>query len=103
MKARYLIGKLEGVDFAPETEIEEILQNVRTIISTVKYSVPLDRDFGIDASYVDKPTAKAQAMISSEIIRAVREYEPRATVSSISFTADTDGKLTPKLEVAIDV
>ena len=42
-------------------------------------------------------------MISSEIIRAVREYEPRATVSSISFTADTDGKLTPKLEVAIDV
>ncbi len=102
MKERYLIGKLDGVNFAPQTEVEEILQNVRTIISTEIYSVPLDRDFGIDASFVDKPTAKAQAMLSSEIIRAVREYEPRATISSISFTADIDGKLTPNVEVTID-
>ncbi len=102
MKETYLIGNLEGVNFAPETVVEEILQNVRTIISTTISSVPLDRDFGIDASYVDKPTAKAQAMLSSDIIRAVRTYEPRATISSISFTADIDGKLTPNVEVAID-
>ena len=34
------------IDFAPATKIEEILQNVRTILGTVKFSVPLDREFG---------------------------------------------------------
>ncbi len=98
----YLIDTLDGVDFAPASTVEEILQNVRTIISTVKTSVPLDRDFGIDYSFLDKPTAKAKAMYSSEIIQAVKKYEPRASITSISFSADIDGKLTPKVEVSIN-
>lgn len=98
----YLIDTLSGVNFAPSSTVEEILQNVRTIISTVKYSVPLDRDFGIDYSFLDKPTAKAQALYSSEIIQAVKKYEPRASIVSISFSADIDGKLTPKVEVSIN-
>ena len=98
----YLINMLEGVNFSPSSTVEEILQNVRTIISTVKMSVPLDRDFGVDYSFVDKPTAKARAMYSSEIIQAVKKYEPRANIVSISFSADIDGKLSPKVEVSIN-
>ena len=37
----------QTIDLAPATKIEEILQNVRTILGTVKFSVPLDREFGI--------------------------------------------------------
>ncbi|MSS82373.1 GPW/gp25 family protein [Acidaminococcus fermentans] len=90
------------IDFAPKTVRAEILQNVRTIISTVMYSVPLDRAFGIDASFLDRPMAVAQAAISSEILRAVRRYEPRATITTISFTGDEDGKMVPKVEVSIN-
>lgn len=90
------------IDFAPKTEQEEILQNVRAIISTVKYSVPLDREFGLDATFLDRPMAVAQAAISSEILRAVRRYEPRATITAISFTGDEDGKMVPKVEVSIN-
>lgn len=92
---------LNNIDFAPENELLEILQNVRTILSTVKFSVPLDRDFGIDASLLDKPILEAKAKISSEIILAIKKYEPRVKVEEITFSGDMDGKLQPKVQVSI--
>ena len=81
--------------------MEEVLQNVRTIISTIKYEIPLDRDFGIDGDVIDMPMQQAQAKLTQEIFRAVRQYEPRAVIESISFSGDESGKLTPTLEVSI--
>lgn len=52
---------VQGIDFAPTSEAAEILQNIRTIITTTKYSVPLDRDFGINADMLDLPINVAQA------------------------------------------
>lgn len=92
---------LNNIDFAPENELLEILQNVRTILSTVKFSVPLDRDLGIDASLLDKPILEAKAKISSEIILAIKKYEPRVKVEEITFSGDMDGKLQPKVQVSI--
>ncbi|MGM9562128.1 MAG: hypothetical protein ACI3WT_07790 [Phascolarctobacterium sp.] len=92
----------EGVDFAPASEYTEIIQNVRCIMCTIKQSVPLDRDMGIDAAYVDKPMAIAQAMLADEIISAIQKYEPRVTVSSIDFTATVNGQLIPKVQVTIN-
>lgn len=90
-----------GIDFAPESEYVEIMQNIRCIMSTIKQSVPLDRDFGVDAAYVDKPTAIAEAMLADEIISAIQKYEPRVTVTAISFTATVDGQIIPKVQVTI--
>lgn len=92
---------LNNIDFAPENELLEVLQNVRTILSTIKFSVPLDRDFGIDASLLDKPILEAKAKISSEIILAIKKYEPRVKVEEITFSGDMDGKLQPKVQVSI--
>ena len=91
-----------AINCAPGTSVEEILQNIRTIISTPKFSVPLDRDFGVDASFVDAPTLAAQAMITSEIFTAIKKYEPRVTVTNIDWEADIDGVLKPKVQVIIN-
>lgn len=40
-------GERVDVDFAPKNVQMEILQNCSTILSTSKFNVPLDRDFGI--------------------------------------------------------
>ena len=90
-----------AIDFAPATVAEEIVQNVRTILTTIKYEIPLDREFGIDGSHVDKPMPQAQALITSEIIRQIRRYEPRAAIKKITFTGELDGRLTPRVEVTI--
>lgn len=89
------------VNFAPSTEEEEILQNLQTILSTIKYTVPLDRTFGIDADFVDAPSAEARAKAENEYFKAIRLNEPRATVERITWEADADGKLAARVEVSL--
>lgn len=97
-----LAQPMQGIDFAPASEAAEILQNLRTIITTIKYSVPLDRDFGLNAEMLDKPVNAAQAQLQSEIIMAIKTYEPRVTVTGISFSGTDDGQLIPKVQVMIN-
>lgn len=98
----YLIEKTGNINFSPQNEVEEVLQNVGIILATTKGSVPLDRDFGIDGSYVDAPMPAAKAKLASEIMNAVQKYEPRATITSIDFTGSIDGVLKPRIEVSIN-
>lgn len=42
-----LAQPVQGIDFAPASEVAEILQNLRTIITTTKYSVPLNCDLAL--------------------------------------------------------
>ena len=95
-------GEMPPLNLAPATLAEEVLQNVRMIISTVKYSVPMDREFGIDGTVVDRPINIAQAHLSNEIFRAVRRYEPRAEIVSIDFDGDETGRLTPTIKIQIN-
>lgn len=63
-------------------------------------TVVLDRDFGLDTSFIDEPLPKAKQMYSIEIITKTRKYEPRVNVQSISFEIDPlNGKLNPKVKV----
>lgn len=71
-------GKL---NLAPETLEEEVLQNVAIIVSTPKFSVPLDRGLGLAQRFIDKPIQVAQSILISEVLDAVEEYEPRAEVT----------------------
>ncbi|BBB91062.1 MAG TPA: GPW/gp25 family protein [Methylomusa anaerophila] len=90
------------IDFAPTTELQEIIQNVRTILTTPIYSVPLDRNFGVNAEMLDLPIPVAQARLSAEIVTAIQKYEPRVEVTEVSFTGDgMDGVLQPTVKLRI--
>lgn len=101
----YVVMLSNTVNFAPQTEVEEILQNVRTIIATRVGTVPLDRGFGIPYDAVDAPIAVARAIMQTAIIDAIQAYEPRATVKSVSFDeseADAaDGIMRPRVVISI--
>lgn len=91
-----------AINFGPENETIEILQNVQMILTTVMNSVPLDRTFGIEADYVDKPLLIAQARLSAKIYAAIKSLEARAKVTDISFTTDNNtGELIPNVKVVI--
>ena len=90
------------IKIAPESLIEEVLQNVAMILSTIKNTAPLARDIGLSARFVDKPIPVAEAILISEVLDAVEKYEPRAEIENVSFERDEDtGKIIPRLEVAI--
>ncbi len=100
----YLIkaNQTAAIDFAPSTVVEEVIQNVRTILTTIKYSVPLDREFGIHGAVIDLPVNVAKAKMTNEIFQGIRHYEPRAVIESISFEGEQTGRLIPTVEVSIN-
>lgn len=103
--SKYIVSLGSSVDFAPETEAVEILQNVRTILSTRIGTVPLHRDFGISWEHIDKPYPVAKQLMMVEVIEAIEKFEPRAKVESVEFDESTEnameGLLKPRVIVVI--
>lgn len=101
----YKIGMSDiGVISLNETDTtKSILQNVAIILRTVKGSCPMYRDFGIDATLIDRPIPAAKVLLFSQIREAIEEYEPRVRVTSVDFDTQDEmqGALTPVVEVEI--
>lgn len=63
---------------------KDIGQCIRTILLTMKGSVPHRPDFGTDIwKFVDYPVRKARAQIVSEVVNALERWEPRVAVSRV--------------------
>lgn len=78
----------------------EIARNVRTILTTPVGTCPLYRDFGIDATMLDKPMDVAKNLYAVAVMDAVERFEPRVRVQEVTFTPNTDGRLQTKVVIA---
>ena len=100
--AEYVISTSNPVLNWTATGNERIVQNVLNLIRTFRYSVGYDRTRGINPAVVDMPLNEAVMVYTAEIYRVVELYEPRATVTSVSFSGlDDDGNM--DFEVAIEI
>lgn len=78
---------------------DAIIRQLKVLYGTRKGEQALDRDFGIDWSFLDQPMEVAKAMLSAEIITQTAQYVPSIAVSAINFTSDLNGNLTPTIRV----
>ena len=105
MSSTLIVTAENKLNLAPQNEREEIYQNVATILKTIQGSVPLDRDFGVDGSYIDLPMPMAKGQWQAEIIDAIERDEPRVRVLSVDFKENSidamDGILSPIVTVEI--
>ena len=96
---------LDDIDFGPSSVLKEILQNVRTILTTIINSVPLDRELGLDATMLDDPTPVGMARLTADIFEKVPRFEPRVKVKKVFFNpseADAlNGIIRPTVRVVI--
>lgn len=96
---------INEVSLMPSTEIEEVLQNVKTILSTVQGTVPLDREFGVDKKIIDLPISVVEAKITAAIVKAINKFEPRARVWKIKYENTEreamDGNLKPCVDIEL--
>lgn len=81
-------------------EKAEIRRNVAFILSTYKFSCPMSRNFGLAATFIDKPNRQAESIARDEIEQAIKEYEPRAEIDEVTFTYD-NGKMMPIVIIKI--
>ncbi|MDR2946278.1 MAG: hypothetical protein LBV79_05995 [Candidatus Adiutrix sp.] len=82
-----------------------LAQEVRTVMTTRKGSLPLDRDFGIDFSIIDRPVNTVLPTYVAEVARQIEKYVPRVQVLSVTFTPSApdaaDGILHPVARVRV--
>lgn len=86
------------VKWAPSA-VDEVIQNVNTLLATAPGTVPLSRALGTPQDVVDSPESSAAANLQADVIRAVRTYEPRVKVKKVTVTGDVQGRLTATVEV----
>ena len=98
-----VIANQTTINFDPQTVEEEVIQNARTILSTVMYTVPYDRTFAIDGDYLDNPINLNRQLLAANIVQVFREREPRAIVRQVEFLSEPlDGKLIPIVRININ-
>lgn len=91
------------INLAPGSTKEAVLQNVAVILSTPKFTVPLDRGFGLSQRFIDARTPSSRALLIAEVYEAIEEYEPRARVLSVTFEqGDREGAQIAVVEVEVD-
>ena len=91
------------VNFAPATVVEEVLQNVGTLLATMRYSVPYDRALGLNPEYLDDPIPLTQARATADIVATIQRYEPRCIIDSVTFRGDAArGIMQPTVRVKIN-
>lgn len=93
-----------SLEFLNETEEQKnIATCLRTLYGTPVGSVALDRDFGLDWSFLDLPLPAARARLENEIIRKTMKYEPRVSVQELRWEYEgAEGRLAPKVVVKIE-
>lgn len=97
-----ITAQLTTIDFAPQNELAEIIQNIKALLTTAIFSVPLDREIGLNVSMLDQPIQVAQAKLTAQIIEKIHKYEPRVRISKVLYEGDpVDGILKPTVRVVI--
>jgi len=85
------------------TGVPEVMQNVRTILTTRRGTLPLDRDFGISFEFLDSPINTTKAKAEQEIFMQLKKYEPRAILRQIIWIVDAmSGKISPTVNVEVN-
>lgn len=96
---------LKTIRFREENTVNAVLQNIAVILSTPMGTLPLYRDFGLDWSFLDKPTPLAKVLMVAPVREAIQRWEPRATVLNV-FPGENPaqpGVLVPTVEVEINL
>lgn len=88
------------VSWAPDL-IQEIRQNIFTILRTPKGSIPLQRDFGLSPDINDKPLPVAQMLLQAEVIEAIQRYEPRVKVTKVVVTPGKEQALNGRMDITV--
>lgn len=87
-----------SINWSP-TPVEEVVQNVRTLLATAPGTVPLSRAMGTPQDTLDTPESAAGARLQADVVRAVKIYEPRVKVKRVRVTATADGVLAATAEL----
>lgn len=79
--------------------IDELNRKLTLLLTTQKGTLPLDREFGIDFDFLDRPAEAARSLFTAEVTLAVATYIPEVCVKAVEWIAGGAGALIPKVVI----
>lgn len=78
-----------------------VLQNIALLVATKQGTIPCYREFGLPMRFIGLPEKIASTVAAQEVVDAVEQFEPRATLNEVQTQYAEGGKMVLILEVAI--
>lgn len=75
------------------SDIDDIRRCLSTLYATATGTMPNDRDFGLDQSFLDMPPPIAKSEFTLEVVEKTEIYEPRVNVEGVTFASDPEGSI----------
>jgi phage baseplate assembly protein W len=97
------MASVSAVDFGAVSH-KEIVQNLRCILLTPQYSVPLNRLLGMEYLFLDMPINQQRDILVAEILEKISIWENRLEVLDVDFSPDAatlEGQTMPVLHVRV--
>ena len=69
---------------------QDVERSFTAMFATLKGTMPLKREYGIDPSVLDNPLSVAKTLLAEEIYTCADTYEERAQVLDVSFDYDPE-------------
>lgn len=78
----YVSSENNKINYAPKNQVEDVIRNVEMILRVYKEEQPLNRDFAFDSDLIDKNINVVENQITTDLLKSLRKYEPRAILKS---------------------
>jgi phage baseplate assembly protein W len=79
--------------------IAELNRKITLLLTTPVGTMPLDREFGTDWSFLDTPSEMAKSLFAAEIADKIETFIPEVRVEAVEWTVGEDGSLIPKVVI----
>lgn len=78
---------------------EALDAQLRLLLSTREGSIPLDREFGLNLDFTDRPAAAVKTLYTAEVTKKTAKFIPSVRVLEVSWTGTGEGKLQAKVVI----
>lgn len=82
-----------------ERPAEELHRKLSFLLTTQQGTLPFDRGFGIDFSFLDKPAEAARSLFTAEITAKVAQFVPEVRVKAVEWMGADGGSIYPKVVI----
>ena len=82
-----------------DDKLAEPDRQLALLLSTQEGTMPLDREFGIDANFTDKPPEAVKSLYAAEVTRKVAQFIPWVRVQEVVWTYGEQGHIKPKVVI----
>lgn len=79
--------------------LAELNRRITLLLTTPVGTMPLDREFGTDWTFLDMPSEAAKSLFAAEVAEKIQTFIPEVRVDEVQWTVGEDGALIPKVVI----